>query len=79
VTVPFKVLDDPIGSPIVPCDIPAGAEKTLFMRLDGASALASGCEAIDGKPQRIGVAVSSGGRTYVSKPVEPVLLTLGQR
>jgi hypothetical protein len=74
----FKVLDDPIGSPAVPCDIPAGAEKTFFMRLDGARALASGCEAIEGKPQRIVVTMSSGGRTYVSKPVEPALLTLGE-
>ena len=70
----FKVLDDPIGSPAVPCDIPAGAAKTFFMHLDGARALASGCEAIDGTPQRIVVTVSSGGRTYVSKAIEPVLL-----
>jgi hypothetical protein len=74
----FKVLDDPIGSPAVPCDIPAGAQKTFFMHLDGARTLASGCEAIDGKPQRIVATVSSGGRTYVSKPVEPALLTLGE-
>lgn len=74
----FKFLDDPIGSPAVPCDIPPGAQETFFMRLDGARVLASGCEEIDGKPQRIVVTVSSGGRTYVSKPVEPVNLTLGQ-
>lgn len=66
----FTVLDDPIGSAAVPCDIPPGADKTFFMHLDGARALASGCEEIDGKPQRIVVTVSSGGRTYVSNPVE---------
>jgi NAD(P)-dependent dehydrogenase (short-subunit alcohol dehydrogenase family) len=73
----FALLDDPIGSPTVPCDILAGAQKTFFMHLDGARALASGCEVIGGKPQRIVVTVSSGGRTYVSKAVEPLLLTLG--
>jgi hypothetical protein len=73
----FTVLDDPIGSPAVPCDIPAGAEKTFFMHLSGARALASGCEGIDGKPQRIVVTVSSGGRTYVSDPVKSANLTIG--
>ena len=71
----FKVVGDPIGSPAVPCDIPSGAQRTFFMHLDGARNLASGCEEI---AQRIVVTVSSGGRIFASKPVEPVLLTLGQ-
>lgn len=74
----FKVLGDPIGSPAVPCNIPAGAQRTFFMRLDGARNLASGSEEIASGPQRIAVTVSSGGRTYVSKSVEPMNLTLGQ-
>lgn len=73
----FSVLGDPIGSPAVPCDIPAGARKTFFMHLDGARNLALGCEGIDGKPQRIVVTVSSGGRTYVSDPVDPANLSIG--
>jgi hypothetical protein len=73
----FTVLADPIGSPAVPCDIPAGAQKTFFMHLDGARNLASGCEDISGKPQQIVVTVSSGGRTYVSDPVESANLTIG--
>jgi hypothetical protein len=72
----FSFLDDPIGSPAVPCDIPAGAEETFFMHLDGARNLAAGCEGIDGKPQRIVVTVFSGGRTYVSAPIEAANLVI---
>ena len=56
----------------------AGRPGNVLHALGRRRVLASGCEEIDGKPQRIVVTVSSGGRTYVSKPVEPVNLTLGQ-
>jgi hypothetical protein len=73
----FAVFDDAVGSTEVPCDISAGAEETFFMHLDSARALASGCEGIDGKPQQIVVTVSSGGRTYVSAPIEASNLSIG--
>jgi len=35
-------------------------------------------KAVDGKPQRVVVTVSSGGRTYRTKPVAPEILALGR-
>lgn len=74
----FNVLGEQIGSPEVPCDIPAGAERTFFMFLDAATNLKSGADRIEGTPQRIVATVSSGGRTFVSKPIVSVNLQIGQ-
>jgi hypothetical protein len=74
----LKQFDNPLGSPVVGCDIAPGASETFFTELNAAYALASASQAIDGKPQRIMVTVSSGGRTYVSKPVATANLALGR-
>ena len=74
----FGVIGEQIGSPEVPCDIPAGAERTFFMYLDAATNLKSGADRIEGKPQQIVATVSSGGRTFVSKPIASVNLHIGQ-
>lgn len=72
----FNVVGEQIGSAAVPCEIPAGGEQTFFMFLDGATNLKSGMDRIDGTPQQIVATVSSGGRTFVSKPIAPVNLTI---
>jgi hypothetical protein len=74
----FNVLGEQIGSPGVPCDIPAGAERTFFMYLEAAVNLKSGADRIEGTPQRIIATVSSGGRTFTSKPIASVNLLIGQ-
>lgn len=73
----FNVLGEQIGSPAVPCDIPAGAEQTFFMYLRGATNLKSGADRIEGVAQEIVATVLSGGRTYVSDPIAAVNLTIG--
>lgn len=65
----FVPVDDPIGCPAIPCDIPAGAEETFFTGLINIRGLASISEAVNSDRQRLVATVSSGGRTYVSKPV----------
>src|SRR5699024_6096851 len=65
-----------IGSPAVPCDIPAGADRTFFMYLNAATNLKSGADQIEGTAQRIVATVSSGGRTYVSEPIASVNLAI---
>lgn len=72
----FNVVGEQIGSPEVPCDIPSGAERTFFMYLDAATNLKSGADRIEGTPQRIVATVSSGGRTYISKPIAPENLAI---
>jgi hypothetical protein len=73
----LKQFDSPLGSPAVPCDIAPGASEIFFTELNAAYALAAAGKAAEGKPQRIVLTVSSGGRTYVSKPVHPASLALG--
>lgn len=71
----FNVVGEQIGSPVVPCDIPAGAQQTFFMYLDAATNLKAGADRIEGAPQQIVATVSSGGRTFASKPIAAVNLT----
>ncbi|WP_343577710.1 hypothetical protein [Mycobacterium sp.] len=75
-TVSFVVLDNQIGGPPIPCDIAPGAEATFVTELINGRALATAGEAADGKPQRITLTVSSGSRTFTTKPVVPALLAL---
>jgi hypothetical protein len=72
----FKVLGEQMGSPTVPCDIAAGAEEIFFMHYDAARTLKSGADAVEGKSHRIVATVSSGGRTFASKPIAPKSLSL---
>ncbi|OBG78837.1 MULTISPECIES: hypothetical protein [unclassified Mycobacterium] len=74
--VSFNTLGEQIGSPEVPCDIPAGAEQIFFTRYEGARNLKVGADSIEDKPHRIVVTVSSGGRTFVSKPMAPESLAM---
>jgi len=74
----LKQFDNPLDSPAVPCDIPPKASQTFFTDLKAAYALAQASKTIDGKPQRVVVTVSSGGRTYATKPVAPPVLALGR-
>ncbi|MGA9675404.1 MAG: hypothetical protein WBR28_09180 [Mycobacterium sp.] len=73
----LKQLDNPLGSPAVPCDIAPSATEIFFTELNNAYALAQAGQTIDNKPQRIVLTVSSGGRTYKSKPVFGANLALG--
>lgn len=75
----FNVVGEQIGSPAVPCDIPAGAEEIFFMYLNAATNLKSGADRIEGTPQQILATVLSGGRTYVSKPIAPENLAIESR
>lgn len=74
----LRQFDNPLGSPAVPCDIPPGASETFFTELNAAYALAAAGTTLDGKQQRIVLTVSSGGRTYTTKPVAPMNLALGR-
>jgi hypothetical protein len=74
--VSFVVLDNQIGGPTVPCDIPPSGEAIFVTELTHASGLAAGGEAVDGKPQQITLTVSSGSRKFTTKPVHPASLTL---
>ncbi|MGB8209166.1 MAG: hypothetical protein WCF69_16465 [Mycobacterium sp.] len=73
----FKQFDNPLGSPTVGCDIAPGASEMLFTDLNSAYALVRAGQVVDGKPQRIVLTVSSGGRTYKSKPVFSANLDMG--
>lgn len=75
-TVSFVVLDNQIGGTTIPCDIAPGAEATFITELVNGRALASAGQAADGKPQRITLTVSSGSRTFTTKPVVPALLAM---
>lgn len=70
-------VDDPPGCPSVPQDIAPGADATFFTGLVNLRALSAASGAIDRRRQRLVVTVESGGRTYVSKPIASVNLTLG--
>jgi hypothetical protein len=72
----FQVAGEQMGSPTVPCDIPAGAEKIFFMHYDAARTLKSGADRIERKTHRIVATVSSGGRTFASEPIAPESLLL---
>jgi hypothetical protein len=74
----LKQFDNPLGSPAVPYDIAPGASETFFTELNAASALAAASKTVDGKPQYVVVTVLSGGRTYTTKPVAPLVLALGR-
>jgi len=73
----FVSVDDPPGCPSVPHDIAPGADATFFTRLVNLRALSAASGAIDRRRQRLVVTVESGGRTYTSKPIAPVNLTIG--
>jgi hypothetical protein len=75
----FKQFENPLDSPAVPCDIPPKASQTFFTDLRAAYALARASKTIfNEEPQRVVVAVSSGGRSYTTKPVEPAVIALGR-
>lgn len=73
----FKTLESFMDSPTVPCDISPGASQIFFTELNAAYALRAADESVYGKSQRVVVTVSSGGRTYTTKPVSPGALALG--
>ncbi|MEV3905532.1 hypothetical protein AB0K11_24710 [Mycobacterium sp. NPDC050551] len=72
--VSFVPLGNQIGGPAVPCNIAPGAEEVFVTELASGRALAAAGEAVDGKPQRISLTVSSGSRGFTTKPVVPALL-----
>lgn len=71
----FKTMEVLPGGTAVPCDIAAGAEAIFIMELDQAQALLATSEKIEGRRHRIVATVSSGGRTFTSKPFNRVLLS----
>lgn len=74
----LKQFDNSLGSSAAPCDIAPGASEMFFTELNAAYALTQAAQTIDGKPQHAVLTVSSGGRTYVSKPVAGENLALGR-
>lgn len=73
----FVSVDDPTGCPSVPHDIAPGAEATFFTGLVNIRALSAASGAIDRRRQQVVATVTSGGRTYTSKPMALVNLTTG--
>jgi hypothetical protein len=67
----FVSVDDPQGCPSVPHDIAPGAEATFFTGLVNIRALSAASGAIDRRRQLVVATVTSGGRTYTSKPIAP--------
>jgi hypothetical protein len=74
----LKQFHNPVDSPAVPCDIPPKASQTFFTDLKAAYALARASKTVDEKPQRVVVTVTSGGRTYATKPIAPPVIALGR-
>lgn len=67
--------DDPIGCPAVPHDIAPGAEATFFTGIVNIRALSAASGAIDTRRQKVIATVTSGGRTYKSKPFFMPMIT----
>lgn len=75
----FVSVEIPIGCPEVPYDIAPGAEAIFFTDLDKVRGLTAASAAIDGRPQRLVATVTSGGRTFTSKPIHTPMLIEGTR
>ncbi|QSM92998.1 hypothetical protein I3U40_18250 [Mycobacteroides abscessus subsp. abscessus] len=71
----FKTVDVLPGGTAVPCDISPGAEAIFIMELEQAQFLFAASERIEGRQHRMVAAVSSGGRSYRTKPFNRVLLS----
>jgi hypothetical protein len=67
-------VDVPIGGTAIPHDIPPGANANFITELQHVHRFASIAERVEGRRPRIVATVSSGGRTYVSKPIAPAWL-----
>lgn len=70
-------VDPPLGGTDVPHDIPPGESAIFFTELQRAHRFADAAECVEDQPPRIVLTVSSGGRTYATKPVAPALFSLG--
>lgn len=70
-------VEKPIGGNEVPQEIPVGGSAIFITELHQARRFAEVAERAEGQPPRIVLSVSSGARTYVTKPVAPVLFSLG--
>ncbi|OSC40961.1 hypothetical protein [Mycobacterium decipiens] len=68
---------DAIGGTAVPHDIPPGGSAVFSTTLHQAQRFADVAEGVDGQPRRIVLTVSSGARTYATKPLAPALFSLG--
>lgn len=73
----LKSIDVPPGGAAAPHDIPPGAEAMFITDLEPARALLATSEKVFNKKIRLVVRVESGGRTYASKPIASVNLTIG--
>jgi hypothetical protein len=67
-------VDVPIGGTAIPHDIPPGANANFITELQHVHRFALTAERVEGRRPRIVATVSSGGRTYVSKPIAPAWL-----
>lgn len=70
-------LEKPIGGSDAPRDIAPGGSAAFLTELRQAQRFAEAADHLDGQPPRITLAVSSGARTYVSKPVASTVFSLG--
>lgn len=77
--IAIKDIGGQLGSHAVPCDIAPGAGQTFFMDLEEVKSLKAAADHVGGKPNQIVVTVSSGGRSYVSKPIAAQNLTIGSQ
>ncbi|MBW0018309.1 MAG: hypothetical protein JO236_12295 [Mycobacterium sp.] len=69
----------PIGGTEIPRDIPPRASAVFVTKLENAQRFAEAAARVDGAPPQIVLTVSSGSRSYVTKPVAPELLSLEPR
>lgn len=76
--VSLNSFDVPPGGTAVPHDITAGGDVMFITDLEPVHRFASTAEKVEGRPQRIVLTVSSGGRTFKSKPIANVNLALGR-
>lgn len=71
----IKTVDVLPGGTAVPCDIQPGAEAIFIAEFEQAQFLLAASERIEGRKHRIVATVSSGGRTFTSKPFHRGLMT----
>ncbi|CAM2867870.1 hypothetical protein BST27_26265 [Mycobacterium intermedium] len=70
-------VEKPIGGDEVPLEIPAGGSAIFITELQHARRFAQVAGRVAGQPPQIVLAVTSGARTYVTKPVASGLFSLG--
>ena len=71
-------IEKPIAGADVPHDIPPGGSAIFLTELQDVHPFADAATGTEGQPPRLVLTVSSGARTYATKPVAPELMSLDQ-